>query len=623
MVASSGPTHADDAMAETLKEQLVEVKPLDMPFSHGLAPRGRNNDYWISKAAGAEGDGRFDDAARHLQRAVDLDGKSLLAWVRLAYMHMQLDRFSQALHALRRALDLKDKFPRDPTERDELHFRLLFNTALLLYKHSREAAVGPDGEERGTQEVKSALKNLRQAEELKVGVEHQRLVLVLRALCYFRANEMSRASECLCAHVDLQEIKAQQEAATARAVAGVTRAKKVAAQWKKSVSKGLREAEQSREESGETALPSDQSRVDRVDVALPARAAIADELARPPHLRQVAAAVSTVHSWPLFTRFSASAVAELLLAGTLREFGVAETVWREPGSMKVVMVLLTGSILLQLEDMGLDGSPSVPTVHRTFFPTEVCSEESIAPARRIPGHRPVVVAREPARVLVIPASAVMEISGGAAGADRASDKRMGLLSGLPLFAGAPVQPLQNLAAKLQQVASVYGEVVLHAGQVVEGLWIVTEGLVTVLLPCENGRDLTFATIRPGGYFGLSSLRTVEDKRDGRPAAGVSKSKLRVRVDSSTAAFFLARKKDVQASSELMAHLLELDAEDYPDPVAPCEHEIDGLLQTHNSWSRYRLKERDSVLSARDRARTPRGLPRRRPLVSPAARPCSR
>jgi CRP-like cAMP-binding protein len=78
---------------------------------------------------------------------------------------------------------------------------------------------------------------------------------------------------------------------------------------------------------------------------------------------------------------------------------------------------------------------------------------------------------------------------------------LALMRDVPLFAGLPVEELADVARVMQPVQRPAGEVLWRQGQPADGLHVIVDGDVDVLLRQAGGRELCVATLGRGGVLG--------------------------------------------------------------------------------------------------------------------------
>ena len=88
--------------------------------------------------------------------------------------------------------------------------------------------------------------------------------------------------------------------------------------------------------------------------------------------------------------------------------------------------------------------------------------------------------------------------------------KVGLLRGVPLFAGLPDRELEALASSLGKRTFGKGMIIFHGGSLGQTLYIIESGLVRIFSLSESGQELTVNLYGPGEIFGEMALL------DGRP-----------------------------------------------------------------------------------------------------------
>lgn len=80
-----------------------------------------------------------------------------------------------------------------------------------------------------------------------------------------------------------------------------------------------------------------------------------------------------------------------------------------------------------------------------------------------------------------------------------------LLAKVPLFGSLPPEDLEGLAALLQPRQYSKGEIIFHAGDVGNGLYIIRKGGVTIRLISSGGKEIILSLLRRGDVFGELAL----------------------------------------------------------------------------------------------------------------------
>jgi CRP-like cAMP-binding protein len=90
--------------------------------------------------------------------------------------------------------------------------------------------------------------------------------------------------------------------------------------------------------------------------------------------------------------------------------------------------------------------------------------------------------------------------------DRGSDLALEALRACRLFAGLDEPTLEMLTGTMRSRRFRAGEVIFHAGDPGEALFVVVAGGVKVMVPSEDGTEpAILTTIEPGGFFGELAL----------------------------------------------------------------------------------------------------------------------
>jgi CRP/FNR family transcriptional regulator, cyclic AMP receptor protein len=88
----------------------------------------------------------------------------------------------------------------------------------------------------------------------------------------------------------------------------------------------------------------------------------------------------------------------------------------------------------------------------------------------------------------------------------ADELALGSLAACRLFAGLDDETLTTIARALRRRRYKRGEVIFHAGDPGDALYIVARGSVKIMVAAEDGADpAILATIEPGGFFGELAL----------------------------------------------------------------------------------------------------------------------
>jgi CRP/FNR family transcriptional regulator, cyclic AMP receptor protein len=82
---------------------------------------------------------------------------------------------------------------------------------------------------------------------------------------------------------------------------------------------------------------------------------------------------------------------------------------------------------------------------------------------------------------------------------------VGALGRVRLFTGLGEHELESIARSMRLRRFRRGEVVFHAGDPGDALFIVTVGEIKIGLPSDSGDEAILATVRPGDFFGELAL----------------------------------------------------------------------------------------------------------------------
>jgi CRP/FNR family transcriptional regulator/CRP/FNR family cyclic AMP-dependent transcriptional regulator len=80
-----------------------------------------------------------------------------------------------------------------------------------------------------------------------------------------------------------------------------------------------------------------------------------------------------------------------------------------------------------------------------------------------------------------------------------------LLSQVPLFAGLAPDRLGELGQMVRRRTYHRGETIFHKGDPGNGLYVITNGQVKIVLPSEAGEEAMLAVLNPGDFFGELAL----------------------------------------------------------------------------------------------------------------------
>ena len=102
------------------------------------------------------------------------------------------------------------------------------------------------------------------------------------------------------------------------------------------------------------------------------------------------------------------------------------------------------------------------------------------------------------------------------------------LARIPFFSGLDAAALERVAAGLRTRRFRRGEVIFHAGDPGDALFVIVSGEVKIAVPSESGEEAILTTLHDGDVFGELALldgapgrppaAALVDDGDGRPAA---------------------------------------------------------------------------------------------------------
>ena len=106
------------------------------------------------------------------------------------------------------------------------------------------------------------------------------------------------------------------------------------------------------------------------------------------------------------------------------------------------------------------------------------------------------------------------------------------ISRIPFFAGLDADALSRVAATLRTRRFRRGEVVFHAGDPGDALFLIMSGEIKISLPSETGDEAILASLRPGDVWPCSMARRAA-RRPPRSSPRRSSSSRGVRFASSS------------------------------------------------------------------------------------------